>query len=239
LNIFFVFAFIFSILILILGLFWLRKASSPQIFGKVLRSVSTNEKVIALTFDDGPNPHVTLDILKTLSEHSAKAAFFVLGENAEKYPDIIKHIIDGGHELGNHTWSHTRLTFKAPDTIYSQINKTDIFLKEKGYEGTIHFRAPFGHKLFILPYILMKTKRQHVLWNIKLDDWDSPPPADMLKAFDEKIIPGSIILLHDGYTDERSCRDATIDFVKMVVSEYTEKGYRFVTVSELLTYQKV
>jgi peptidoglycan/xylan/chitin deacetylase (PgdA/CDA1 family) len=215
-------------------LFYLRRASAPQIFGEAVRHVNTKEQVMALTFDDGPNPESTERILSLLEEYDAKATFFVIGQNAEKYPEIVQKIYAGGNEVGNHSWSHERLILKTPRFIRDQIDKTDGLLKNLRYEGVIHFRAPYGHKLFILPYILMKENRKNILWDIELNDWDNPSPEMMMEVFDKKAAPGSVILLHDGYTGERQSREETVSFVEMLLRKYTGLGYRFVTVSELL-----
>lgn len=217
--------------------FYMRRASAPQLFGKSIRSVSTQEKVISLTFDDGPNPESTQKILDILEKHHIKSTFFVIGKNAAKYPELVKAIISSGNELGNHSWDHQRLIYKSPSYVRSQIEKTDNLLGELGYKGYISFRAPYGHKLLILPWILMQSNRIHYLWNIELDDWDSPPRQKMLQSFKEQIKPGSIVLLHDGYSDEYQSRQATVESVEMLL-EYCEKeNYKVVPVSELERYQ--
>jgi chitin deacetylase len=215
------------------GLFWLRRYSAPQIFGEAVLSVKTDKKIAALTFDDGPNPDSTYTILELLKKYHAQATFFVTGKNAEKYPEIIKEIYLNGNELGNHSFDHERLTFKTPRYIYEQIHKTDAIIKNAGYEKTIHFRAPFGHKLFILSYILMKNNRKHILWNIEAGDWKNPPPEEMMKIIENVLKPGSIILLHDGYTGYYQTRNETIKFVELLLEKYTKLGYEFVTISEL------
>lgn len=218
--------------------FYMRRASAPQLIGKALLHVDTDKKYVALTFDDGPNPPFTDQILDVLDEYGAKATFFVVGQEIRKYPIIFKKIVDRGHEVGNHSWDHSRLTYKSYDYIMNQISTTDKLIRDHGYTGTIYFRAPFGHKLIVLPYILNETNRLHVLWNIELNDWDSPPPESMLAMFDEKISPGSIIVLHDGDAvpkdGMKAPRAATVEVTKLILEKYIKQGYRFVTISELL-----
>jgi peptidoglycan-N-acetylglucosamine deacetylase len=218
--------------------FYMRRASAPQLLGKAVNYINTQEKVIALTFDDGPNPESTEKILDLLRKYNAKATFFVVGKNAEKYPDIIKAIIESGNEIGNHSWGHVRLTYKSPSFIKKQIEKTDNLLRNLGYKGNIPFRAPYGHKLLILPWILMQSNRTHYLWNIELDDWDSPPVVDMLKNLKKQIKPGSILLLHDGYVGDYQNRDITVEFVDVFLNYCKEEGYKAVTVTELEAYQQ-
>jgi chitin deacetylase len=215
-------------------LFWLRRYSSPQIFGKAFLSIKTNEKIIALTFDDGPNPESTHIILELLQKYNAKATFFLVGENVEKYPDIVAKTYLNGNELGNHSYNHTRLLFKRLKYIDYQITKTDDLIRKIGYDGEIYFRAPFGHKLFILSYYLMQNNRIHILYSIVLNDWEYTDIEKMMNIFDKLVKPGSIVLLHDGYTGEYQSRQPTTEVVRRILEKYTEMGYRFVTVSELI-----
>ncbi|HEX3048916.1 MAG TPA: polysaccharide deacetylase family protein [Bacillota bacterium] len=226
------------ILIIAVGylLFWLRRYSAPQIFGEAVLKVKTDQKVMALTFDDGPNPQSTEKILILLKKYQSKATFFVVGNHAKKYPDLIRKIYNHGNEVGNHSWDHERLIYKNPALVRKEIDLTDELLRKLGYQGSIYFRAPYGHKLFVLPYILMKTHRKHILWTLELNDWDSPPPEKMLERFEREARPGAIVLLHDGYDGKYQSREATVKVVELILKKYREKGYHFVTISELLAY---
>lgn len=217
--------------------FYMRRASAPQLFGKAIRFIDTQNKVISLTFDDGPNPESTKNILDILKEYNVKATFFILGKHAQKYPELVKAIMESGNEIGNHSWSHERLTYKSPAFIINEIENTDKLIKESGYGKEIPFRAPYGHKLVILPFILMQAHRTHYLWNIELDDWDSPPPQIMLNSLKKQIKPGSIVLLHDGYNNEYQPRLSTIEFVKLLLNYCRKYNYKVVPVTELIRYK--
>jgi chitin deacetylase len=128
-------------------------------FGNVARCVETNRKVLALTFDDGPCPNSTEKILDLLKKYKSKATFFVLGMHIEKYPEIFKRIYLEGHEIGNHSWSHARLELRSYSFIYNEFHSTEKKIRELGCKGTIHFRAPRGTGVLILPLILMKMKK--------------------------------------------------------------------------------
>ena len=207
-------------------LIWLKRPRSPQIFGEAVLKIETKEKIVALTFDDGPDPEATFKMLSTLKKYNAYATFFLTGEHASKYPDIVKKTFMEGHELGNHSFSHVRLIYKTPDFIRKQIQKTDDAIRQTGYDGIIHFRAPWGYKLFFLPHILMKANRKHILWNITLYDWENIPPEKILENLDAEIKPGSIILLHDNIR--------TAEALELILEQYSGLGYRFVTISQLL-----
>ncbi|HEY9675751.1 MAG TPA: polysaccharide deacetylase family protein, partial [Waterburya sp.] len=144
-----------------------------QVFGKLVNHVDTTEKVVALTYDDGPNPPYTNQLLELLERNQIKATFFVIGEKAEKYPETVRLILSKGHEVGNHSYSHMQLIFKNPFFIRSEIEKTDKLLRQLGAKQEIHFRAPYGRKLLALPYILSKMQKKNILWNLDSKDYEA------------------------------------------------------------------
>ncbi|MDD5660243.1 MAG: polysaccharide deacetylase family protein [Actinomycetota bacterium] len=221
---------------------WLEK---HQLVGDYVRSVETDKKIIALTFDDGPNPGdptVTKNILALLKRYNAEATFFVIGKNAVIHPEIVREEYQEGNEVGNHSWCHENLVFKSPWFVKREIDDTDTFIRSTGYKGTIYFRAPGGQRFIILPLILMLKHRIHILWdqNVLLYDFDNPPPAPekMLQIFDTHVQPGSIVLLHDGYPGAFENRENTVKVTEMILDKYTKLGYEFVTISELLANKK-
>lgn len=212
------------------GLNKLAKTSKFQLLGDFATHVSTEEKVVALTYDDGPNPPYTEKLLEVLDRHQVKATFFVVGKEAEQYPDTLKAMIAQGHELGNHSYSHAALIWKRPKFVWSEIQKTDQLLRNLGVTQPIQFRSPFGFKLFVLPYLLSKLGKTNILWNVDPRDFeatDSQPIVDHVLA---NVKPGSIILLHDG---GRECLP-TIAATEKLIQTLHAQGYRFKTVSELL-----
>jgi peptidoglycan-N-acetylglucosamine deacetylase len=216
-------------------LFNLSKSRTFQFFGGLLDKVETTDKVVALTFDDGPAMH-TDEILTILKAEHVKATFFLTGNEIKKSPDDAKKIAEEGHEIGNHTYSHQRMVFKSPTFIKEEIEKTDELIRQTGYKGDIHFRPPFGKKLFQLPYYLNKHNRKSILWNIEPETYPKIA-ANSNKITDHvigKIEPGSIILLHVMYESRRE----SLNSVKEIISSLKEQGYTFVTVSELLEYEK-
>ena len=205
-----------------------------QFYGGIVNRLNTEEKVIALTFDDGPSEKVD-EILSILNKENVKATFFLIGNEIEKYPQEAKKLILAGHEIGNHTYSHNRMVFKSPAYIKKEIEKTDSLIRELGYNDTIQFRPPNGKKLLLLPYHLKNTNRKTILWNIE------PNSYPEINSSSEKIIsyvvdnvkPGSIILLHPMYDENGN----TINAIKGVIEGLKAKGYTFKTVNELLKMQ--
>lgn len=225
----------------ILFIYWLKGHTAPQIFGEAIFSVKTQKKVVALTFDDGPIYPNTNKILDILNMQKVKATFFILGQNAENNLDILKKMYADGHELGNHSWSHEKLIFKTPKFIQNEIGQTDKLIRASGYTGTIHFRAPYGNKLIVLPWILKRMNRPHILFDITAKDWENPSPEEIVERITKQIHPGAIILLHDGIvkneTHENKSnenRNNTVEAVNILIHRLKESEYQFLTVSELL-----
>ena len=143
-------ALLISILLLAAG--WkISNSSQFQFFGTLVDNVSKPDSVIALTFDDGPTPGYTEEVLHVLDSMDVKATFFVIGRSVEKNMHEARLIVKDGNELGNHSWSHNRMVFKSMEFIRREIEKTDQVIRKAGYNGEICFRPPYGKKLFILP----------------------------------------------------------------------------------------
>lgn len=205
-----------------------------QVFGEIVPRVETQEKAVALTFDDGPNEKAD-KLVQLLDDAKIKATFFLIGENMEKYPQETVKLVQAGHEVGNHSYSHQRMILKTPGFIQNEIERTDKLIQEAGYKGEILFRPPFGKKLVVLPYYLAKTNRKSITWDIEPDSYPeiASSPDKIVNYVIQQAKPGSIILLHIWhYSDE----DAST-IVKGIVNGLRAKGYTFQTVSELLQLQ--
>lgn len=227
--------FLIPVLVCVVGFpLFLMRPDSPQLWGEAVSRVKTHEKVVALTYDDGPVTGFTDDILAVLKKHDVHATFFVVGKHAEKNPELIKATYTAGHELGNHTWSHALMVGKSSRYMRKQIEKTDALLRKLGYEKEIYFRSPYGQKLFILPWVLSDMKKKNILFDVWAWDWDSPGTKRIVKNVMKKVKPGSIILLHDGC----GTRADTVAATDIIVQRLKADGYRFVTVSELLALRK-
>ena len=142
------------VVVVFFGLWKLSSSVSFQLFGELIDKVDTEQKLVALTFDDGPTPHYTADILQLLDLYQVKATFFVTGTETQRYMTQAKQIVAAGHQLGNHSWSHQRMIFMSLDEIQREIEGTDQQIREAGYQGEILFRPPYGKKLVLLPWYL-------------------------------------------------------------------------------------
>ena len=218
---------------LVIGLWMLTNARSFQTFGRLVNRVETPRKIVALTFDDGPTTEVTRPLLDLLEKEQVRATFFVTGAELEKQMTLGIRIVAMGHELGNHSYSHTRMFFVTPSFVQNEIERTDALIREAGYQDTIHFRPPFGKKLFVLPYYLSQTGRTTVTWDVEPDSDARATAGEIAQRAVQNTRPGSIILLHVMYPN----RVESLKAVGTIINELKERGYEFVTVSELLAEQ--
>ncbi|MBN2168218.1 MAG: polysaccharide deacetylase family protein [Actinobacteria bacterium] len=211
------------------GLLMLSNARSFQLSGKLVNKVDTDEKVAALTFDDGP-AEGTGEVLEILKDKDVKATFYVIGQYMEQYPDQAREIAAQGHELGNHSYFHRRLILKSPSSVKNEIETTNGLIREAGYQGEITFRPPYGKKLLILPWYLSKKKITTVTWDVEPDTEHAGNAGEILDYTLKETRPGSIILLHP-FGSEGS---ADIRALPEIIDGLREEGYSFVTVSDLL-----
>lgn len=212
-----------------------RASKSPafQFFGEIVPRVETRERVVALTFDDGPTPAGTEAVLRVLEESGVRATFFLTGGELERNMDEGRRIASAGHELGNHSYSHRRMVLVTPAFVRDEVERTDRLIREAGYGGEIHFRPPFGRKLFVLPYYLARAGRKTVTWDVEPES-DPEAGSDagrIVEHVRRRARPGSIILLHVMYPS----RSESLKAVRGIAEALSADGYRFVTVSELLS----
>lgn len=183
-----------------------------------------NRKKIALTFDDGPHPYYTLQLLEGLKERDVKVTFFITGQNAEAYPEIVREIYAEGHLIGNHTYSHTQLNSRNSEIFKQEIIKTNKVIRDITGEDTIYIRPPYGSWNKELEKELNMFP---VLWTIDPKDWCSSDVSGIVKRVCSKAEENGIVLMHDQYK-------STITAAFKVIDELKEEGYEFVTVDELL-----
>lgn len=214
------------------GLWELSKSRTFQAFGEIVPRVETSQKLVALTFDDGPSPAHTDEILRVLKEENVKATFFLIGVDLEKHPSEGKKIVAAGHEIGNHSYSHTRMVLVSPSFVAGEIERTDALIRAAGYENPAHFRPPYGKKLFTLPYYLSQTNRKSITWDVEPESFPeiAAKTDEIVKYILANTRAGSIILLHVMYDPERKSLNA----VKPVIEGLRSQGFQFVTVSELM-----
>ena len=220
------------VFLLLFGTYKLMNSRTFQLFGGLTNQVNTNQKVVALTFDDGPTNNVE-EILRLLEKYHAKGTFFLIGNEMEKNPEETKKIVDAGHQLGNHTYSHQRMVFKSPSFIREEIEKTDQLIRKAGYKGEIDFRPPNGKKLVGLPYYLSENNRDTITWNVEPDTYYFST-TNKVNYVKKNVKPGSIILIHPMYDQTGE----ELKTVQGILQSLSKLGYQFITVNELQKLKK-
>ena len=206
-------------------------------FGKsdgVYTRVSTEEKVIALTFDDGPHPVLTPKILDVLDKYEVKATFFVVGKMARSYQGTLKSIALSGHEIGNHTYNHLAENNSNSDKIKNEILLTEDTVFELTAKKTFLFRPPTGYCCESAVRMTREMGYTTVIWDIDTRDWAHTPPEKILDEVKKYAKNGSIILFHDFIGKD----SPTIEALELVIPWLKEQGYKFVTVGEMLELER-
>jgi peptidoglycan-N-acetylglucosamine deacetylase len=197
-------------------------------FGRVVDGAGVHDRVVALTFDDGPSPYWTPKFLSALDARQVRATFFMMGRNVERYPAVAHEVLMRGHQIGNHSYSHSQLIFMWPGRVREEIERTDTLLRGIGVSDEIHFRPPHAAKFLVLPYVLMQMNKLSVLGDVDPEEWKQRPAAVMTESILRQVRPGSIIGLHD------PMGAASLQTLENILPALIARGYRFETVSELI-----
>src|SRR5436305_11648991 len=203
-----------------------RKAPTEQ--NITFNSVHTEGPHIAMTFDDGPSPTLTPKLLDLLAARHIKVTFFVIGENVAEHPEIVARAAREGHEIGNHSWSHPNFAKMSQESVRSQLQRTDDAIKNATGKRPTLMRPPYGS-------ITEREKRwihdefgyDIILWDVDPLDWNRPGPAVVRRRVLKDTRAGSIVLSHD-------IHPGTVEAMPSTFDELEAKGFKFVTVSELL-----
>src|SRR6266487_998121 len=202
--------------------------AAPEESSITFNSVHADGPYIAMTFDDGPSATLTPKLLDLLAAHHIKATFFVIGENVAEHPEIVARAAREGHEIGNHSWSHPNFGKMSDESVRRQLWQTDDAIKNATGKRPTLLRPPYGS-------ITAREKRWiHdefgygiILWDVDPYDWKRPGPSVVCNRILKETRPGSIVLSHD-------IHPGTIEAMPSTVDQLQAKGFKFVTVSELI-----
>jgi len=203
-------------------------SATPKEPAITFNSVHVDGPYIAMTFDDGPSAALTPKLLDILAAHHIKVTFFVLGEMVAEHPEILARAAREGHEIASHSWSHPNFAKMSQEGVRSQLQRTDDEIKSATGTRPTLFRPPYGS-------ITEREKRwihdefgyDIILWDVDPLDWKRPGPAVVRNRILKETRPGSIVLSHD-------IHPGTIEAMPSTFDELEAKGFKFVTVSELL-----
>ncbi|MFN6564424.1 MAG: polysaccharide deacetylase family protein [Nostoc sp. ChiSLP01] len=187
------------------------------------------EKVIALTFDDGPWPETTKQVLNILKSNNIKGTFFVVGQNLKNYPELGKEIVAQGHVIANHTWHHWYHFFNQQAAAFEIDRTTELIYQVTGVKTTL-FRPPGGMMHNGLVGYAKGQKYTVVMWSADSTDYKQPAVPKLINNVLKDSRPGGIVLMHDGGGN----RSRTVQALPEIISNFRKQGYRFVTVPELL-----
>jgi len=213
-------------------MFQISKARCFSLAGEAICRVETKERLIALSFDDGPTPQGVEWATGILAPRGAHATFFLIGGEVDGREDLVRRILAGGHEVGNHSFSHVRMVGRPAAFYDREIARADALLRRAGVTAPNLFRPPYGKKLIGLPRAIERHGYRMVMWDV-----EDPPGATTPRDYAEQMLaearPGSIILMHLMYKSNRIAREA----LPLVVDGLKARGYRVVTVGELLRHR--
>jgi peptidoglycan/xylan/chitin deacetylase (PgdA/CDA1 family) len=191
-----------------------------------------DQPYIAMTFDDGPSSENTPRLLQILKQRNIKATFFLIGQNVADNPDIVRRILADGHEVGNHSWTHPQLSKLSDDKVTAEITKTQDAIKDaSGFTPTL-LRPPYGAiTTRQRDWIESRFGLNIILWSVDPFDWKRPGASVITQRILTQVHPGAIILSHDIHKQTVDAMPATLDGL-------IAKGYKFVTVSQLIAMNK-
>ena len=200
---------------------------------KIIREWNTNRKLVALTFDDGPNTGFTPRMIELLKERNVRATFFLIGPNVKANPELTRQLAEAGFELGNHSWSHPEFNKMTPEKIREEVEKTSAEIVAAAGVRPAVLRPPYGAANEKVQKLMGEMGLHIINWSIDTNDWRGKATA---KSIEDEVMKnlrdGAIILMHDRF--ERS-----LEATASIIDQVRAKGYEFVTVSELLGTRQV
>ena len=194
--------------------------------------INTRQPLVALTFDDGPHPRLTPQLLDLLRAAGVRATFYMIGRNVARYPELAARVAAEGHEIGNHTWSHPSLFGHSDAALLDQIDRTSLAIQAAVGRAPVTMRPPYGN-LYPRQRLLLHHARNMptVLWSVDPEDWRRPASAVITQRIVSASHPGAVILTHDIHAN-------TVRAVPDTIAGLAARGYRFVTVSELIGWPR-
>src|SRR5579859_3044597 len=199
-------------------------ADFPQIVEND-RLIRTASATVALTFDDGPQPVFTLQVLRVLQQYGVHATFFCIGSQVQAYPTIVRQMVQGGNVVGNHSWSHPNLTSLSPAAVRQQLSSTSAAINQATGVVPRLFRPPYGATNATVSSIAAQLGLIQTLWTVDTRDWQRPGVATIVSTVLTQAHNGSVVLLHDGGGD----RSQTVQALARIISGLEGRGFGFVT----------
>ncbi|MDZ7303602.1 MAG: polysaccharide deacetylase family protein [candidate division KSB1 bacterium] len=205
----------------------------PSLTRRILWCVQTQERVVALSFDDGPHPRHTPEILDLLDEYQIPATFFLIGRHVRQHPEVARRIAGGRHEIGNHTFNHRMLPFLRDEMIVHEIRRTTEIIGEVTGRTPRFLRPPMGLFSKRVVDLVEQSGCEVVVGDVYPRDPQRPGREKIYHRVIRRVRPGSIIILHDGGNGRIVDRSQTVWAARQIVQHLRQENYRCVTISEL------
>ena len=208
-------------------------APTSQLYGRAFIR-GANRRQLALTYDDGPNDPHTLRLLEVLAKHDVRVTFFLVGRYVHQRPQIVRDLVQAGHVLANHTFTHPNLTFCSELQTRIQLSECSRAIEDATGQSPKLFRPPFGGRRPSTLRIARELGMEPVLWSVTGWDWEAKPASYVEGKVSAQVKGGDIILLHDGgHRQMGTDRSQTVIATDNLIARYKAGGYGFVTIAEM------
>ncbi len=210
-------------------------APGGQWYGPTFTGLPRPSRKLALTFDDGPNHPHSPRLLEVLARHNVKATFFLIGRYVKQRPQIARSIVEAGHVVGNHTFSHPNLIFASAQQTRAELHDCRSAITDAAGEHSNLFRPPFGGRRPGTLQIVRSAGLVPVMWNVTAWDWKALPAERIQEKVSRQIQGGDVVLLHDGsHVAMGADRSQTVIATDRLIARYKSAGYEFVTIPEMM-----
>jgi peptidoglycan/xylan/chitin deacetylase (PgdA/CDA1 family) len=208
---------------------------TSQLYGRTFVGLPRGSRLLALTYDDGPNDPYTWRVMEVLERHGLKATFFLIGQFVRQKPEVARALVEAGHAIGSHTWDHPNLVFCSASEVHRQLELAKEAIFDATGVETKLFRPPFGGRRPATLRAIRAFGLLPVMWSVTCYDWKAKSAEAIVAHAQRQIRGGDVILLHDGgYRRMGADRSRTVTASQQIVSRYQGDGYEFVTIPQML-----
>src|SRR5271166_1565878 len=206
-----------------------------QLYGRTFIGLPRGSRLLALTYDDGPNDPCTWRVMEVLERHGVKATFFLIGQFVRQKPEIARALVAAGHVIGSHTWDHPNLIFCSSSQVRRQLEEAQkAIFDTTGVEPKL-FRPPFGGRRPASLRAVWAFGLLPIMWNVTCYDWKARSADEIVGHAQRQIRGGDVVLLHDGgYLRMGVDRSRTVEASDQILTRYQGEDYEFVTIPEML-----
>lgn len=210
----------------------------PSLTRRIFWRAHTNRRIVALSFDDGPNSAFTPQLIDILQQYAVPATFFLIGQYVEKHPGIAREIASGPHEIGNHTYSHKMLPFLNDREVIREVETTHSVIADITGKRPVFLRPPMGLFTKRTVTLVERLGYKTVVGDVYPRDPNRPGTQRIIRRVLRRVMPGSLIILHDGGNTAGFDRSQTLAGVRVIIPRLLERGFEFVTLSKLIAANK-